>query len=66
MEYTSLKKLRFVGFTINGMLDRDGPTGRAGTDAVGDEELRGELVPLAQERRVKVYRPLTKIDGIFK
>jgi LeuA-like protein with dimerisation domain len=38
-EYASLKTLRFVGFTVQGMLDRNRTRGIAGSDAVGEVRL---------------------------
>src|SRR5688500_944727 len=38
-EYPSLKSIRFVGFSLTGMLDRSRPRGAAGSDAVGEVRL---------------------------
>lgn len=38
-EYPSLKSIRFVGFTLTGMLERSRPRGAVGSDAVGEVRL---------------------------
>jgi hypothetical protein len=38
-EYPSLKSIRFVGFSLTGMLDRNRPRQAAGSDAVGEVRL---------------------------
>jgi hypothetical protein len=41
-EYPSLKTIRFVGFSVKGILDKSGPKGVAGSDAVGEVRLMVE------------------------
>lgn len=38
-EYPSLKTIRFVGFSLTGMLDKNRPQNAAGSDAVGEVRL---------------------------
>jgi hypothetical protein len=38
-EYPSLRTIRFVGFTVQGMLDKNRPHGASGSDAVGEVRL---------------------------
>jgi hypothetical protein len=38
-EFPSLKTIRFVGFTVKGMLDKSAPKGAPGSDALGEVRL---------------------------